>query len=177
MHSKRRFPRLGGGKPLLAFPVLLAGLLLAGHAWAQTIVSDNVRAGEPEYRELRFAAAMGLLGEAMPGRQPLSRRELSRLGALLDSVATGESPGRASIRFRSKRLAARIDPWASYGSAESRAARWTFAPIALIEVEWSDVRRGDAAPAGLDGGSSRIDGARFDQRMRLAGSRLDCRLR
>lgn len=137
--------------------VALWALSLAAPPAAAELVADGLRAGEPEYRELRLAAALGLLGEPLPGHQPLSRREIARLGGtpLPDP-------------FRLERLGERVRPWTIYAEPSSVEPRWTFTPVLLVQAGWSDVRRGDEAPSVLDGGAAHAHGLAFRQRVRVA---------
>ena len=64
----------------------LTVLLMLGGVCAFTVraaaaadIAAGVRAGDPTYRELRIAAALGLLDGPLHGREPLSRAEVFRL--------------------------------------------------------------------------------------------------
>jgi len=124
---------------------------------AAGVVSSNERAGDLAYRELRFAAALGLLDGPLPAHEPLSRAELRRLTAALPR-------GGANPRV------ARLGEYAQ--AAASRPYPVVVAPHHRVETSLSSLRRSFAAPENLDYGSRRMEGALYEHDA-LASVELD----
>lgn len=122
-------------------------------------ISAGLRAGTPVYRELRLAAALGLLGGPLPGQAPLTRAEAFRLLRSLPTVGVGyetEVPAGEGISpataRRLTRLRNYICPWEEFWDQGEYPITLGGSLKARMAVSYSEITRGNHAPRYLDYG-------------------------
>jgi hypothetical protein len=159
-------------KVLLAIMALCA---LAGRPAAAADIAAGVRAGDPSYRELRIAAALGLLDGPLHGREPLSRAEVYRLLRPAVTVAGDTAFVRAdpwrglteATAYRLDRLRREICPWDDFWERPEYPVTFGGSLAGRLAVNASDVARGDRAPDYLDYGYARRQGIEAERDGRL----------
>lgn len=142
---------------LFGLVLFLSGTPAGARSPGRTPVqSVDVLPGDPVYRELRLAAALGLTLEAPHGADPLTRAELHRLLAGIDPAKAGDFAPRFARVLRA------LAPWQRYRESGGRRTVLEWNPSRSGELSGSDVRRGDRAHRPLWNGSDRTEGVAFE---------------
>ncbi len=148
---------------------------LATRPAAATDISAGVRAGDPTYRELRIAAALGLLDGPLHGREPLSRAEVYRLlrpavTAAGDTAFVRADPALGlteATAYRLDRLRREICPWDDFWERPEYPVTFGGSLAQRLAVTASDIARSDRAPDYLDYGYARRRGIEAERDGRL----------
>jgi hypothetical protein len=154
-------------RPLAVLSVALTAALGTAPALALSpggtpVYSVDVLPGDPLYRELALAAALGLVDEPPPAQEPLSRAEMHRLLGGVDARRAG------AFTSRLARVQDAIAPWRRYRETggERTLAEWH--PLRSIELNGSRIRGAERAPRVLAEGSDRTEGLALERDGTLA---------